>query len=401
MVNDSGTADSTEQLGGFVGELLGDFSSDLMPEASAAPETPPPASTESPDPSVTDAPPVDGTAPVEPASTPSPDAPADPAAAPAIPFDPETAFADDPVLTYTVNGVQKTHDGIRIVDGSGFIRPSALPDIQRKLGERDHLVDTNRQLYDRTKQFDALTFREGPKGQEKEYRGVEAFAQMRASLVNSDRSGEQAFKALYDPKVVTALALAYQAGDQAEVKRVIAEIADRALFVGEKAAFEARRTFGEQHQATIQQGDAAGNREARFNENFTNAKAALPHLTDADVVEAKEIYGAVKGSLYRAATLEDAQKYGVKVGEELYDPTAVNAWLVKRNAQNEERAKANKVSEQASVANKARLATTVRPKAAPVAPRRPEKPTDQKGQDADEAWDLRERLASARLIGTR
>lgn len=389
MLETSGTVGSTEELGAFAGSLLGDYSTDLVPEIAEAPDASTPSLPESPEtPDVPDVP-VEGAEPVEPASTPSLDAPAAVPDAAAPPFDPETAFASDPVLTYTVNGVEKSHAGIHVVDGAGYIKPSALPDIQRKLGERDHLVDVNQALYAQSKQFGALTYTDwpdGPKGAAKEYRGVQAFGELMAARAANDASGRYLLKTLLDSFP----------GD--EQKAAVIGVIERAELEGRVAAHEARQKFGTTHQQTVEQGDVGANRDKLFNENFQRARQALPSLTDADEQEAREIYGGVKSALYRPATAEDVARYGYKLGEELYDPARVNAWLTKRAAQNMERVAADKASAKAIPQNANRLAQVRTPAPAVVAPtRRRAAVKDERASDADDAWDLRERLASARM----
>ena len=375
---DSGTVDSTEALGAIAGELLGDVGSDV-PEFSEAPDAGTPPAPESPDLAETPAAPVEGTEPVEPQGTPPADAPEVPApdAPPAEPIDPETAFASEPVLTYTVNGVEKPSD-IRLVDGAGYIPPSKVADIQRKLGERDHLSATNQTLYRTTQEYQRLG-------------GAPAFEKLKAESEANSAAGMVLMKAIAD---------AFPGPEHAQALK---DLFSRAEFEMRKTAFDAGQKFRQDFQVQGQQQDIPAAREQMYNGWFAQAKSALPNLTDADVEEARAIFGGVKTAMFRTATLEDSQKYGRKVGEEIGDPTPMNAWFVKRNEQNAKAQETAKATKLATTANQNRIAAAVRPVARPVvtAPRKAERPEDQKAQDASDAWDLREKLASARLAGTR
>lgn len=398
MIGDTGSADSTEALGVIAGELLGDFAGSELPETTDAPEAGTP-----PSPAVPDAPDLtipDGDTPVEPEGTPSPDAPDGVASdIPESPMDPETAFATDPALTYTVNGVEKASDAIRVVDGAGYIPPSKLAEIQRKLGERDHYFDTNRQLYEKQRQIDAaLSYTTGPKDKQQTLTGIDAFKQAAIDAASGTAAGlymmEQFYKLFPNPTAEQAVGLQ--------------QIFGRASEIMENTVIREGQRFGQtmqtRSQAFAQQDTNAGlpTVDQKLTESLTAIKAwakqAGKVLLDADFTEAEEIYGGVKSALSRMATAEDAQKYGVKVNTLLFDPTPLNTFFIRRADRNH----ANNVKAAADKTNQHRIAGAIpRKPVTSAAPRIKEQPVNQRAQDASDAWDLRERLALGRLTEAR
>ncbi len=71
--------------------------------------------------------------------------------------------ADDPLagatpFTYTVNGETRTFDGIKVLGEDGaIVDAKALPDLMRRLGERDNLYETNQAQYQRVQDLERLS----------------------------------------------------------------------------------------------------------------------------------------------------------------------------------------------------------------------------------------------------
>lgn len=149
-------------LSEYIGTAFGDYSSESVePSTSdesgdAAGATPaehptdtdsqtPPEGTERQD-EHADAPSADATEQL------SPDNQGDPTSADEDPLAGATPFS------YTVNGEQRTYEGIKVLGEHGaVIDASALPDIARRLGERDHLYETNQAQYRSLQQLERLS----------------------------------------------------------------------------------------------------------------------------------------------------------------------------------------------------------------------------------------------------
>lgn len=387
---DSGTVDSTEALGALASEMLGDYSSDPVPESAEAPDAGTPPTPESPASSDGATPPVEGAEPVEPQDTPPADAPATATPdEPQAPVDPETGFDAEPAMTYTVDGVAKAYDGIRVVDGAGYIKPSALADVQRKLGERDHLFEANQRLYQESKTFNAaLVYKIGEGEKAREWRGVEAFRQASSDAASNSACGQfliQQFQRLFPNPTK----------EQAEGLK---DIFDRAQLIMDNAALKTAQTFGTAVLARTAEAERPSVDGA-----FENAVGAIERwatenkkaLTKEDFAELREIYSDTKGGLVRRATPQERQQYK---SDTVFDQSPMNRWVEKRIAQNEARAKTNTVVDRATQQNANRLATVVQPRRrAPVPPTVPKNDTERRKQDADAAWDLQERLAFGRM----
>lgn len=148
--------DYSPSLASVVGEMYGDYrDAEPEPESGASP----------------DATPEHAPTPTDPEGAPDPSEPAGepPAVADAeIPpdSDPEgtTGTPDiDPLegaraLDYLVNGETRSYDGITVLkDGGAIIDPERVQDIQRKLGERDHLYEQNRAQFAQYSALDKAT----------------------------------------------------------------------------------------------------------------------------------------------------------------------------------------------------------------------------------------------------
>lgn len=387
-----GSAGGTMSIGEFAGSLLGDMPFDDAPDVTGAPAEGTPSPSESPDtPAPTD-PPVgpDGDPAVDPQGTPPVSDPATPTVS--VPSPDEDPLASATSATYTVDGVTKTYDGIKVLgDDGAIIDAAALPDLLRKLGERDHLFDTNQQLYTKVRDYDAvLTYRSGPSGKEQDYKGLDAFVQAQADARANAAAGVLLLKAINE---------AFPGPEHAEAKRALFE---RAAFEVERTTFTAAQAIRSQFQMRQQEVAQPVNEDSHVERSFQQISdwGQKNGLTADDVSELRQIFGSVKGALFRAATPQDAQQLGVRPGARIFDPAPANQWAIRRAKQNTDRAAQDKTRKVATTANAARLKAAITPKATTqTTPTRKAPAMSQREQDASDAWDLRERLASARLQG--
>ncbi len=174
--------------------------------------------------------PADAGAP--PAETPESTAPAEPAGTDAEHAEAPSAAAapdDDPLkdatpVTYTVNGEQRTFEGLMALgDRGAFITPDHLPKLQQRLSERDHYYEkdqANHQRYTALEQqhkaLESLTRWHAGKdqqGNDKFLTGSDGIEAMRTVSGRSVAALETIVKALDDPQTFASLVEVQQGDD--------------------------------------------------------------------------------------------------------------------------------------------------------------------------------------------
>lgn len=196
-------------LADFAGESFGDLTpDDESPESAGTGDAAgaPPAELPAATPVATPGP--EGTPPLtELAGAPPADAVVvapDPSA-PVVEIDP---LASATPLTYTVNGEQRTYEGIKVLGEDGaIVDAAALPDLMRRLGERDHLFETNKAQYQRVQSLEKLSkwVTTGVDGKEQTFEGERGLYEMRLQLVRQAVENEAMSALLQDPDKLVAL----------------------------------------------------------------------------------------------------------------------------------------------------------------------------------------------------
>lgn len=198
---DSGTA----QLGAEVGEAMG-F---IAPSDSESPGTtsdapasaPAEGTTETPASAASDTP-ADDVRPDTP-ETPAASADATPTATP----EPDPLATATPI-TYQVDGRTASWDKIKVLGEDGAVIQAAdLPDVMRRLSERDHYVEQNKTLF---REHDALTKlttwkTTNAEGKEQTYTGPTAVVESRASAAADTASLKVLAEALLTPELFREL----------------------------------------------------------------------------------------------------------------------------------------------------------------------------------------------------
>lgn len=288
---------------------------------------------------------------------PTADAPATPEAVkagdPAPPADGAEDIKYEP-LKYTVNGQEKVADWAMKVDGEGVVIPLQHVERFQDLIQRDEWQRAqNRELYQKTQQYENLTHKAG----DQEYRGIDAFRQLQAERAALDASGGKIIQALADPQFVTDLALAYQGGDQAQVQAVLSKVLQEVKFAGERAQFDTLRTLSQKEQESTQQALASETQESEYRQIIADFGKALPELTTDDLRAMYEQFAAFRERIFRPATLEEAQKLGIRPGTTIKDPTVMHAWAKDRAALRKQYTEATAAAQKAAQENAARQAT--------------------------------------------
>lgn len=391
-------AGGSPRLADFVGEQFGgDLSYSDEPGTSSSTESATPPASSAPDAATSPAAELEGTAADAPPDTParalppSPDTPASPAAVDPL-ADP---FADATPLTYVVDGVTKTYEGIRVLgtDGAVIDSPAVLADLQRKLGERDHLFDANQKLYAENRAYQALGGEQKFAELQQEFAGINAAGNLLVPLISGD--------------VNTILKLLVQNEDgtigwNEENRRTLI---DKIAFAADKAKYESGRTLETSKASAVSQQDQAANDQQQTTQGIQEAVSTLqrvyPHWQQADLDALKTHVTTYAPFLIRKATAEDVAAYPhLTLGTRFIDLPKLQPW-----ADDRERLRASAATTASTVAsatkeNAARLAAAIRPSpsARPVvAPTAPA--PSARASEAGDAWDLMEGLSVSALRG--
>lgn len=169
--------DGSPSLADYVGGMFGDA-------PTSGTETP--ASTESaPAPAIADTAPATPAVPDGTDAAERPETPGDASETPTEPLDASASpdadpFADATPATYQVDGQTRTYDAIKILGEAGAaIEAKDLPDVLKRLGERDHYVAANQQLYHTQQQIERLSEwkSHGPDGKEVTHTGLQGLVE--------------------------------------------------------------------------------------------------------------------------------------------------------------------------------------------------------------------------------
>ncbi len=376
---EEGSATSVED---FVGAAFGDFSSGPAPESgtSATPETPAPSA--APDPAPPDVP-TNGTLVDAPPATPAA-APTDAVADPTQTDDP---LKDAAPLTYTVDGVTKAYEGIKVLgDVGGIIEPAALKDVQQRLSEHEHFRTANQQLYQKVQQYEALG-------------GEKKVAELSEQLAATNAIGSLLLP-MFSGDVNSVLKFLQQNADGTigwnEDARAV--LLDKLVLARDRAEMTARGSFQSSVTQAQSQGQQGQVKAHATQTALQEVRKSYPHWTPDDFAAAEQHLAVYGDYLIRPATEAEAQRYGngIRAGQLMIDYPRLAAWTEQRNATRAAQAQTAATVTNASKENAARLAAalpgTRKAQAAPAAPQAPSK-----AKDAEDAWDLRERLASSAM----
>lgn len=392
MVDIGGTAGSASQdLGSAIGSMLGDFGNDSAPDdQDAGVEAGAPPAEASPD-APESSPTPDAAPEVEPdASAPAPATPESPAPEDIDPL------ATAKSLTYTVNGQERTVEGIKVLSdelgGEGIITREALPDIIRRLGERDNLYEQNQWAFQQRQELEAASAWKVTKedGSESLVTGKEGIAEMRIAHARQEASLQTLIAALQDPEQFRQM-VAVDQNDQIVLNpQFIQSLLTRAELAEMKAEQATRGLFGQLLQAA-QPAPAAP--------DFSRYAPAIIKQAAGDKFSTlspkdQDTLGKQMLRYVRPSTPAERQ---AGQGPHIVDAefaSLVQEWVNLRS----EGVKAATTAASASSSNAAKLAaarigtkaTTPAPSTRP--PRAPAKPID-----ADTAWAMREKALAAGL----
>ena len=241
---------------------------------------------------------------------------------------------DTAPLDYALDGQARAFDGVLVdkTNGGAFILPDKLDAVRARLADGDRAQGQVRQLYERVQHYERLG-------------GVDGYAAMKAQAEANSAAGMFLLK---------TLAEAFPGPEHAPALKAVFE---RAEFLMQKAQFDTSRAFLQQFTQQQQTDQQQVVQQQAEGERFTTALAqiarALPALTPEDMKSGQQVFEEFKDVLYRHATPQDAQAYGVRVGERIFDPTKMNAWFTERAQWRTQDAKQRAAAQQATRFNAA------------------------------------------------
>lgn len=408
--------ESSPTLEGFVGDAFGDLPEEAEPgqeDTTGVAESEP--SQEHPtSPEATPTP--EGTDKAERAGEPpkaAAEATPDKAGEPAKPDDDPLKSATP--FTYVVNGETRTYDGIKVLGTDGaIIDADKLEDLQRRLGERDYLYETNKTLYESQKSLERLSEWKvkGQDGQERTLQGREGLEAMRvenaqkeaslnalASIFQRDQQGNYPNFAKLVTVVEGPNGQLLISPDQEFLNNLI-RTSDQAEKI---AAYEVRETLSKL-AAPVTSTSSAPDYTAQAPQMIeAAAKAAgvdLKVLTDRD----KGFLASQFPRYIRPATIADERANPTdpryKVGSSIVDASFTQ--LVKEKATDRtEVSKSVLVTQTATRENAARLAAAARgtrTQPAPTTTQRKRTEPSERATDADKGFDLISNLTSPKRV---
>lgn len=367
--------------------------------ATGAPPVEPPATTAT---TGSEAQPTDDAAPATPGE-PTADASAD-AAAPVT----ETPTEEDPwaastPLTYTVNGQARTFDAIRVMGTDGAaIKPEHLPDVMRRLGERDNLYEQNQAQHKTLQRLEALSEwkQRGENGEERSITGHDGLMEVRSRFAQAVAERNILLDALTNPDSFRRLVAVGEDGTSIVLNPDAAELLQAKIDAAQIQAKDLIRTHFESRLGEIDRPAAPSGTpdySAEAPAIVTQAAGPLASALTPDDVRA---LAAFMPNFIRPSTPQERQANP----KQLHTVDFKFIELVRDRAQMRQSAKPAAAAPAAGAAassNAARLLAASRGGAAkPVAgkkPAPPAAPVNQRVTDADTAWEMAEKASAAAL----
>lgn len=393
-VDGSSTAESSAfTLGDEIAEFMGDFSGG---EVGAVPGDDAHPTPEEPSARAASAASTDQTAtPTEP--TPDAEHAGEP---PAVAATDGAASDDDPLAgaapaTYTVDGQARTYDGLQVLKGGGaIVEPEKLPDLLKRLSERDHLFERDRATYGKLQDYERLSAwtTKNDKGETVTVSGIDG---MQGRAVTTARLSA-AFKTLTD-------AIASDDAFRALVD-IVQGPDGQPMIVRNTAAFELLRERADNAAYRSEQ-------ETRARFSVASSPSAAPAAAETPIAEIAlptvEQYATAYG--IAGLTAEDKTFLAGLVpryvqttdGKRAVDPAFLDVMRDRAALRASTQASAKAVAD-AATTNAARLAGALagkRPAAratAPTAPTADTKPGQSRAELEAAMWDRTQRIAAGR-----
>lgn len=328
-----------------------------------------------------------------------------------VPSPDSTALDPDPLatatpLTYTVNDQQRTFEDIKVLPGHGAIVPmEAVPKLQQRLSERDHLYETSQQAYQQTQALERLTAWnvKGPDGQDRTLTGREALEARSISHARTAAALETLSAVLQDPAQFASLVTVNEQGqivpDAVALQHLITR-SELAEVNAERMVQRHYATLAQAVQQSVQQEQSAAQMPGQLWASAEQAWVSqFPQLTPED----KTFLAAQVPRYTRSATTEEVRAGKFTQGEAVLDPDFY-ALIQHQAGLRASAAKGIVAAQTAAQENAARLAGVItRPATPSSTPAKPsttpaQPPTrSQRELDAQNSFAMMESLAGGRF----
>lgn len=288
----------------------------------------------------------------EPTATPEPPAPE--------PVAPETPEADPlagaTALDYTVNGEGKTADYIKVLKDVGAVIDEAdLPKLRDQLQRAEWYEGQAKSLYADLQRI-------------KQVGGVEKIAELNEQIASINAAGTQLLNLITDDNALLKLLAYDDAGNVVVDPHRKQELIERLQFAGERASFDARKSWQQQNVERTQTETQGATREQALGGIIGQIGQALPSLTRDDLEAGYAHFSQFADALFRPATPAEAQSLGIKAGDPVLDAPRMHSWFKDRAAMRDQLAVRRTTDATVAKENAARLAAVRAPKARPAAP---------------------------------
>ena len=306
---------------------------------------------------------VEETPEVDDASTPDADAPNDGGPADPTPDAKDHTPTDEPVeaeeddgllkdatpLAYTVDGQSKTLDWVTEVPGQGaFVPADKLTQFKDLIQRGEHADGERKRLYQVASEYQQLG-------------GRAAYEKLAAEKAMLDAAGGKLLEVLTAPNADQILL------ELATNPNARAMLLKEATLEARDAGWKARTDLSSQQTTAARASTEAQQAAVALDVTITNVANAVPGLTPDDIATAKQYFSnpQMRGSLYRRATVQDQQQYGLTPGELVLVPNAIYQWMQDRATLRSATATANQKQQAAARENASRMAAVNAAKPSP------------------------------------
>lgn len=233
-------------------------------------------------------------------------------------------------LALTINGQPVTIAEILLADGGGLIPPDKLPMVQDRIMRGMAAEQQVQQLTAQARQSEHTLSQLSHTVGDDTYRGLAALEAIKAESAATLEGSKTMMAMVANPQWVYDLALAHQNGDKATAERMLQDMATRA-----GQAFQISQMTGLRAADKLQM---SGPPPAPLDEQTTlrdaidtmMAHESYKGLTAEDRAAALDFFGEFADRIVRAASVEEAAKYGVKPGEPIAEYGKMHKFMMGR-----------------------------------------------------------------------
>ena len=285
-------------------------------------------------------------------------------------------LADATPFRYTVDGQERTFDGIRVLAGpdgqplGGVIPADQMRVVQDRLQRADFLEAQDKARWEKMRDYETIEVKTHTG---EALTGMAAVQHALAEHAKLTAAVQLMASVLEDPEKLAALY-----GDPREMQLLARELA----LTAQGAERQARDQFSARSQQVRQQDTVQQDRAAITTNALTGAidhwAQQFPALTQDDRQKAVAYFQKLGSHVVRPATPDEAKAAGVKPGELIIDHPVVYEYLQDRAELRKQASASTTAATKAALENAARLKAAAKPKAkaSPSKPATPDKPVD-------------------------